>query len=204
MNYLLGDLQGCCDALQRLLAEIDFSPSRDRLYVLGDLVNRGPASVETLETLAGLGASATCLLGNHDLHLLAVAAGVRPPHHNDTLGPLLASTRREHWLNWLRHQHLALFEHGWLMVHAGLPPQWDAAQTLAEASRIEADLQYGGESGAYASPGSEAMFLTHDEWKQWFAKLPRVTKVDLESLRDISKYAHHTLFELELAPVEPG
>lgn len=141
MNYLLGDLQGCCDALQRLLAEIDFSPSRDRLYVLGDLVNRGPASVETLETLAGLGASATCLLGNHDLHLLAVAAGVRPPHHSDTLGPLLASTRREHWLNWLRHQHLALFEHGWLMVHAGLPPQWDAAQTLAEASRIEAELQ---------------------------------------------------------------
>jgi bis(5'-nucleosyl)-tetraphosphatase (symmetrical) len=141
MNYLLGDLQGCCDALHRLLAEIDFSPSRDRLYVLGDLVNRGPASVETLETLAGLGASATCLLGNHDLHLLAVAAGVRPPHRSDTLGPLLASARREHWLHWLRHQRLALFEHGWLMVHAGLPPQWDAAQTLVEAGRIEAQLQ---------------------------------------------------------------
>ncbi len=84
-------------------------------------------------------------------------------------------------------------------------PEWSFSYRMRNRfHRIEADLQYGGESGAYASPGSEAMFLTHDEWKQWFAKLPRVTKVDLESLRDISKYAHHTLFELELAPVEPG
>eukprot|EP01036_Dinobryon_divergens_P040547 gene40547-53623_t len=75
MHYLIGDLQGCCDPLERLLATLGFSPSRDRLHVLGDLVNRGPGSLKVLERLNALGASATCLLGNHDLHLLAVAAG---------------------------------------------------------------------------------------------------------------------------------
>ena len=77
MHYLIGDLQGCCDAFDRLLAKLDFSPSRDRLHLLGGLVNRGPASLQVLERLAMLGSSASYLLGNHDLHLLAVAAGVR-------------------------------------------------------------------------------------------------------------------------------
>ena len=87
MHYLVGDLQGCCDALDRLLAEIDFSPSRDRLSLLGDLVNRGPQSLQVLQRLSGLGDAATCLLGNHDLHLLAVAHGVRSAHRSDTLAP---------------------------------------------------------------------------------------------------------------------
>ncbi len=137
MHYLLGDLQGCGDALDRLLALVDFSPSRDRLTVLGDLVNRGPQSLAVLERLHGLGASATCLLGNHDMHLLAVAYGVRTLQRGDTLDAILASPRRAHWLAWLRTHRLALHEHGWLMVHAGVAPQWDLALTLHLASEVE-------------------------------------------------------------------
>lgn len=141
MNYLIGDLQGCCDAFERLLASLDFSPSRDRLYLLGDLVNRGPCSLKVLERLAGFGDAATCLLGNHDLHLLAVAHGVRRAHRSDTLDEILASPRREHWMDWLRHQRLAVQAHGWLMVHAGVVPQWTATQTLALAAEVEAMLR---------------------------------------------------------------
>ncbi len=141
MNYLIGDVQGCCDALDQLLVKIDFSPSRDRVVVLGDLVNRGPKSLETLRRLRGFGASATCLLGNHDLNLLAVAQGVRQPHRGDTTGDILAAPDRAEWLSWLRQRRMAVFEDGWLMVHAGVVPQWDAAQTLALAAEVEALLQ---------------------------------------------------------------
>jgi bis(5'-nucleosyl)-tetraphosphatase (symmetrical) len=141
MHFLIGDLQGCRDALDRLLAAIGFSPSRDRLHVLGDLVNRGPDSLGVLERLHALGDAATCLLGNHDLHLLAVAAGVRPAHRSDTLQAVLASPQRDAWLDWLRQCKLADRAHGWLLVHAGVPPQWSAEQTLALAGEVEALLR---------------------------------------------------------------
>ena len=141
MNYLVGDVQGCCSALDRLLEKIDFSASRDHLYVLGDLVNRGPQSLETLRRLHGFGASATCLLGNHDLNLLAVAQGVRKPHKGDTIAQILDAPEREAWLLWLRQQRMAVFAHGWLMVHAGVVPQWDTAQTLRLAAEVEALLR---------------------------------------------------------------
>jgi bis(5'-nucleosyl)-tetraphosphatase (symmetrical) len=141
MNYLIGDVQGCCGALDRLLAKIDFSASRDHIYVLGDLVNRGPQSLETLRRLSGFGDSATCLLGNHDLNLLAVAQGVRKLHKGDTTQEILDAPDREAWLGWLRRQRMAVFEHGWLMVHAGVVPQWDVAQTLKLAAEVEALLQ---------------------------------------------------------------
>ena len=141
MHFLIGDLQGCRDALDRLLAEIGFSPSRDRLHVLGDLVNRGPDSLGVLQRLRALDGAATCLLGNHDLHLLAVAAGVQPAHHSDTLQAVLASPERDAWLQWIARCKLADTAHGWLLVHAGVPPQWDAAQTLALAREVEAMLQ---------------------------------------------------------------
>lgn len=140
MIYLLGDLQGCCDALDRMLDEIGFSPSRDRLYALGDLVNRGPRSLAVLQRLAGLGDAATCLLGNHDLHLLAVAQGVRPAHRSDTLDAILAAPERAAWLDWLRTRRLAVHEEGWLMVHAGVAPPWDLALTLQLAAELEAAL----------------------------------------------------------------
>ncbi len=141
MIYLIGDIQGCCDALDRLLDTIDFSPSRDHLFALGDLVNRGPDSLGTLRKLQSLGASATCLLGNHDWHLLAAAAGVRPPHRQDTLTAILQSPDREVHLHWLRQQRMAVHAHGWLMVHAGVVPQWDTPTTLLEAQALEAQLQ---------------------------------------------------------------
>jgi bis(5'-nucleosyl)-tetraphosphatase (symmetrical) len=141
MHFLIGDLQGCRDAFERLLAEIGFSPSRHRLHVLGDLVNRGPDNLGVLRRLEGFGDAATCLLGNHDLHLLAVAAGVRPPHRSDTLNDILLGPEREHWLAWLRRCRMADQAHGWLLVHAGVPPQWDAAQTLALAGEVETLLR---------------------------------------------------------------
>ncbi len=141
MNYFVGDIQGCCDPFERLLATLDFSASRDRLYVLGDLVNRGPDSLGVLRRLAGLEDAAVCLLGNHDLHLLAVAHGVRKPHRSDTLDQILSAPDCAAWLDWLRHQRLAVSAHGWLMVHAGVAPQWDAIQTMALAGEVEAMLQ---------------------------------------------------------------
>ncbi len=141
MHYLIGDLQGCCDALARLLEKIDFSPSRDRIYLLGDLVNRGPDSLTTLRRLQSLGDSAQCLLGNHDLHLLAMAAGVRAPHKGDTLDAILQAPDREALLAWMRQQRVAIHAQGWLMVHAGVVPQWDAAQTVALAEEVHALLR---------------------------------------------------------------
>ena len=139
--YLIGDVQGCDEALGRLLHTIDFSPSRDTLYLLGDLVNRGPDSVAVLRRLMALDGAAHCVLGNHDLHALAVAAGVRRPSRMDTLQGLLQADDRERLLGWLRQQAMALQAHGVLMVHAGVLPQWSAADTLACAAELQAVLR---------------------------------------------------------------
>ncbi len=144
--YLIGDVQGCDAALGALLGEINFSPSRDRLVLLGDLVNRGPASLAVLRRLAALGDAAQCLLGNHDLHALAVAAGVRPAHRSDTLADLLAAPDAPQLLDWLRHRPLALLhsesaQRDLLMVHAGVLPQWSAAQTLAYGQEVAGALR---------------------------------------------------------------
>lgn len=141
MNFLIGDVQGCCDAFERLLAEIGFSPSRDHLWLLGDLVNRGPKSLATLQRVKALGGAADCLLGNHDLHLLAVAEGARTLKRQDTLADVLDAPEREELLAWLRAQRLAAFDDGWLLVHAGVAPQWDHATTLARAAEVEAELR---------------------------------------------------------------
>jgi bis(5'-nucleosyl)-tetraphosphatase (symmetrical) len=141
MDYLVGDVQGCAGALARLLATIGFAPSRDRLYVLGDLVNRGPDSLGTLRLLRDLGSAATCVLGNHDWHLLAVAAGVRPRHRSDTLDDILDAPDREAWLDWLRQRRMAVHEQGWLMLHAGVVPQWDLELTLTLAGELESQLR---------------------------------------------------------------
>ena len=141
MHYLVGDLQGCNDAFERLLAAIGFSPSRDHLTLLGDLVNRGPDSLAVLRRVRGLGHAAEAVLGNHDLHLLAVAHGVRREHADDTLRPILEAPDREAWLDWVRQRPLALQRDGWLCVHAGVAPAWSAAQTLALAAEVEQMLR---------------------------------------------------------------
>ena len=143
--YLIGDVQGCDNALQRLLGEIAFSPSRDTLYLLGDVVNRGPDSAGVLRRLMSYGAQAQCLLGNHDLHLLAVAHGVRKAGRSDTLDGVLHAPDRAEMLAWLCQQRLAI-QHtvagkDYLMVHAGVLPQWTAAQTMALAAEVESVLR---------------------------------------------------------------
>ena len=138
---MIGDVQGCDEPLGRLLDELDFSPSRDMLYLLGDLVNRGPASLQVLRRLMALQGSAHCLLGNHDLHLLAAAHGVRKLHRSDTVQDILGAPDREALLDWVRQRPMALFEHGWLMVHAGVLPQWDVADTLARAHELQSALR---------------------------------------------------------------
>ncbi|MEI7786048.1 MAG: symmetrical bis(5'-nucleosyl)-tetraphosphatase [Betaproteobacteria bacterium] len=139
--YLIGDLQGCLQPLEQLLLQVDFSPSRDTLYPLGDLVNRGPDSLGVLRFLRGLEGAARPLLGNHDLHLLAVACGLRRSSASDTLAPIVQAPDRAALLDWLRQQPLARLEHGWLMVHAGVLPGWDCAQTLALAGEVQAVLR---------------------------------------------------------------
>ncbi len=143
--YMIGDVQGCDSALQRLLEKISFSASRDTLFVLGDLVNRGPDSAGVLRRLMGFGASAQCLLGNHDLHLLAASVGARRPSRKDTLANVLNAPDRDAMLAWLRQQRMALLlEHqsqSYLMVHAGVMPSWTATQTLALAGEFEAVLR---------------------------------------------------------------
>jgi bis(5'-nucleosyl)-tetraphosphatase (symmetrical) len=139
--YLIGDVQGCDTALGRLLEKIAFSPSRDTLYLLGDLVNRGPDSDAVLRRLMGYGDSARCLLGNHDLSLLAVAHGGRPPHRNDTMDKVLLAPDRFRMLEWLRCQRMAVYAHGLLMVHGGVLPQWDVAKTLKLAGDVEGTLR---------------------------------------------------------------
>ena len=144
-HYLIGDVQGCDAALQRLLNDISFSPSRDTLFLLGDLVNRGPDSAGVLRRLMGYGDAAQCVLGNHDLHLLAVAHGVRKPHRKDTIMDILDATDREAMLGWLRWQRMAMLQtidgHAVLMVHAGVLPSWTATQTMALAAEVEAVLR---------------------------------------------------------------
>ncbi len=139
--YCVGDVQGCDAPLGRLLAEIDFSPSRDTLFVLGDLVNRGPASAQVLRRLMALGPAARCVLGNHDLHLLAVAAGAGRLKPLDTLDDLLQAPDRQAMLDWLRQQPLAIWQHDVLMVHAGVLPSWTVEYTLALAAEVEAVLR---------------------------------------------------------------
>ena len=152
--YLIGDLQGCDAALQRLLEKIDFSASRDTLYLLGDLVNRGPASHAVLRRLMRYGSAARCLLGNHDLHMLALSYGVRKPGRHDTLQCVLEAPDRHAMLEWLRHQNLALLER-WggqdlLMVHAGVLPSWSAQATVRLAREVEAALRSSGVAEFFA------------------------------------------------------
>jgi bis(5'-nucleosyl)-tetraphosphatase (symmetrical) len=143
--YLIGDIQGCDAALQRLLDKIGFSPSRDTIVLLGDLVNRGPDSAAVLRRVQGFGASALSLLGNHDLHLLGVAHGARKPSRKDTLASLLEAPDSKAMLEWVREQHMALhmqIEGGdLLMVHAGVLPQWTVGDTLVLAAEVESVLR---------------------------------------------------------------
>lgn len=143
--YCIGDIQGCDSALGRLLDLIGFSASRDTVYLLGDLVNRGPDSAAVLRRCMTHGDALRPLLGNHDLHLLAAAHGARKPSRRDTLASILEAPDRDALLQWLRLQPLAR-QHVYggtplLMVHAGVLPAWTAAETLDLADEVHRVLQ---------------------------------------------------------------
>ncbi|MFS2112685.1 symmetrical bis(5'-nucleosyl)-tetraphosphatase [Herbaspirillum frisingense] len=137
--YVIGDLQGCNSMLSALFKEID-DPAGQVIFA-GDLINRGPQSLQTLRTVMQMGNRARAVLGNHDLHLLAVACGIRPAHRDDTLDEILAAPDRDELIDWLRHRPLAIHEQGHLIVHAGVLPQWNLEQALSLAAEVEAMLQ---------------------------------------------------------------
>ena len=138
--YAIGDIQGCHAELCQLLDLIGFSKDSDRLWLVGDLVNRGPESLEVLREVAALGDSASTVLGNHDFHLLTIAAGYRKPHRGDTLDAILAAPDRDELVDWLTRRPLVVCDGDHLLVHAGLLPQWTAAAAVALSREVEATL----------------------------------------------------------------
>jgi bis(5'-nucleosyl)-tetraphosphatase (symmetrical) len=142
--YAIGDLQGCYDPFRQLLDEVDFDPSSDTLWLTGDLVNRGPKSLKTLRFVRSLGNSVITVLGNHDLHLLALEAGaVRHGRRFSSLSKLLVSSEAGELCDWLRHRPLAHYDKDikTLLVHAGTHPRWNVKKTLARAAEVEEVLQ---------------------------------------------------------------
>ncbi len=140
-TYAIGDIQGCYDSLQRLLERCDFNPKHDRLWLVGDLVNRGPRSLETLRFFRSLGGSALTVLGNHDLYLLMVAeGGAKRRGKDDTIQEILDAPDRDELLDWLRHQPLCHTEGEYCLVHAGLLPQWTTERARELAGEVEAAL----------------------------------------------------------------
>jgi bis(5'-nucleosyl)-tetraphosphatase (symmetrical) len=141
LTYAIGDIQGCQARASELIDKIRARTSAPRLLFAGDAVNRGPQSLAMLRQIRALGDSAEMVLGNHDLHLLAVSAGIRAPGRSDTIADILAAPDRDELLDWLRRRPLALLEQGHLLVHAGLLPQWSVQQALALAQEVEAALR---------------------------------------------------------------
>lgn len=140
-TYAIGDIQGCMDALQRLLDHIKFDQTQDRLWFAGDLVNRGPHSLEVLRFVKQLGTAAVTVLGNHDIHLLALWSQVIQPGRKDTLQPILSAPDADELLHWLRFRPLLHAENGFVMIHAGMLPSWSIAEASALAHEVEEALQ---------------------------------------------------------------
>ncbi len=176
-TYVLGDIQGCFDELKRLLEMVDYDPSEDHLWFVGDLVNRGAKNMETLDFIMSQ-ERAIVVLGNHDLHFLAIAAGGHDPRPKDTLSDLLASPRLPEIINWLRRRPLIHHDHesGITMVHAGIPPMWDLNTSLDRAKEVETVLQ----SEDYCSFLQDMYGNQPDQWQD--------NLVGIDRLRIITNY----------------
>lgn len=142
-TYVIGDLQGCLTPLVQLLEQINYQPEQDKLWFAGDLINRGEESLETLRFIKSLGHNATIVLGNHDLHLLAVSHGYGKLKRGDTLAEILTAGDRDDLMNWLRQQPLFHYDEqlNTVMTHAGIPPCWDLAKTQSLANEVETKLK---------------------------------------------------------------
>lgn len=162
--YAIGDIQGCSASFRQLLDRIAFTPSSDRLWLVGDLVNRGPDSLGTLRLIKNLGLSVRLVLGNHDLYLLATAEGVTTLRPKDTIRDILSASDRADLIGWLRRQPLHYREGSFLMVHAGILPQWTIEEATALAHEVETVLR-GPEYRAFL----QALF--HGPAQQWSPSL---------------------------------
>ncbi|HSP31584.1 MAG TPA: symmetrical bis(5'-nucleosyl)-tetraphosphatase [Halomonas sp.] len=139
-SYAIGDLHGCHAEFVALLDQLSFNPERDTLWLVGDLINRGPSSLECLREVRALGSAARTVLGNHDFHLLVVARGGGKLKKNDTLSDILEAPDREALLDWLQCLPLSVYENNTLMTHAGLLPQWSVAQAESLGREVQAAL----------------------------------------------------------------
>jgi bis(5'-nucleosyl)-tetraphosphatase (symmetrical) len=193
-DYAIGDIQGCYERLRDVLAKADFSPSRDRLWVAGDLINRGPSSLESLRYIESLGSSAVVVLGNHDLHLLAVALGGHALRNKDTLSDILDAPDAPHLLYWLCRQNMMVHDpaRNFVMVHAGLPHIWTVEQGMAYAREVEEAI-----SGPGAADYFTGMYGNRpDRWDESLQGLDR--------LRAITNYFTRMRFIAEDGTLEFG
>jgi bis(5'-nucleosyl)-tetraphosphatase (symmetrical) len=170
-RWAIGDVQGCADELVTLIERIGFRPGRDQLWFVGDLVNRGPQSLEVLRLVRSLGDSALSVLGNHDLHLLAVALTGARVRKSDTLGAILQAPDRDALIDWLLRRPLAHFapEHGDLLLHAGVVPQWDVALTLELAAEVQRSLTHDPQALLSAMYGDQP-----EHWQDSLAGMDRL------------------------------
>lgn len=175
-TYVVGDIQGCLEPLQCLLEAVAFDPDRDTLWSVGDVVNRGTDCLGTLRLLYELRDSLVMVLGNHDLHLLAVAAGARKLGRSDTLANILKAPDSDELLSWLQTQPLLHHEHGHTMVHAGIPPHWSLEDAQGYAAEVEHVLR-----GPKAKKFFKAMY--GNEPAQWSPSLK-----GMDRLRAITNY----------------
>jgi bis(5'-nucleosyl)-tetraphosphatase (symmetrical) len=174
-TYVIGDLQGCLTPLVELLENIHYHPERDKLWFAGDLINRGEESLETLRFVKSLGNNATVVLGNHDLHLLAVSHGHGKLKRGDTLAKILTAADRDDLMNWLRQQPLFHYDEqlNTVMTHAGIPPCWDLAKTQSLASEVEAKLRSDRVDDFFATMYGN----TPDKWRDDLTGLDRLRTI---------------------------
>ena len=142
-DYIVGDIQGCCDSLKALLAKVSFDPQIDHLYCVGDLINRGPKSLATLEFLFSLGRSVSTVLGNHDIHLISCHYKLRNFKKQDTAQEILNSNDASFWINWLCQQPLAIYnkKKNFIVAHAGVYPQWSVNESLSFSKQFSDQLK---------------------------------------------------------------
>lgn len=171
-TYAIGDLQGCLDPLKALLDRIHFDPAKDRLWFVGDLVNRGPQSLEALRFVRDLGDSAITVLGNHDLFLLACAFTDKSPKPGDTLDDILQAPDRDELIDWLRNLPLIHYDAtlNWTLVHAGIPPAWDIPMAMAQAKMAQKALRQ-----SDPMPFFTAMFGEHPPY--WSESMSKTMKI---------------------------
>lgn len=174
--YAIGDVQGCYEALSELLETIRFDAGKDRLWFVGDLVNRGKDSVSVLRFVRNLGPRAVTVLGNHDIHLLARACGAASPKQRDTLDEVLSAADSAELLEWLRLRSFVHSEHGYTLVHAGLLPNWSVEQSERLAREVEDELRHGDYKGFLRYHCAHELTRWSDDL-EGFARLSVITSV---------------------------